>query len=370
MTASDTIMALPGTAPPVDLSDLGVPGVRVAPRDLLARGGVSADGVARFRTDWEPFVTAGFRLHLVTPWPRDLPEIDHESGAWPRAWRRIGRELSESIGDLVTTWQIGNELNIWYFRAPLPDVTAVANYVAAFGEGVRSVTPAAQLGINGFGVDARAMDLFHSVYGPDAGLRLDFIGTDCYWGSWQPGGPEDWQTTVDRVAEAGRGVPVAICEIGYPSAGGVSKPDELLGFVGKLGYSSLDEVQRDPSRLLSAAPEPLAESLAALPPESWADDFEDSASHLLRKWRNSWGSGGQTPEKQADYFRESLAILQRDPRVAEIMLFLFRDLPRCWTCGREDCPLETTWGFTSLDGRRKPVFGTVRELLAAQSVRR
>jgi hypothetical protein len=370
MTASVSIMALPGTATPEELRELGVTGVRVAPRDLLAGGGISAEGVARFRADWEPFVAAGFRLHLVTPWPRDLPEVDHESSDWPRAWRRIGRELAAGIGDLVTTWQIGNELNIWYFRAPLPDVADVAPYVAAFGEGVRSVAPEARLGINAFGVDAGAMDLFASLYGPDAPLRLDFIGTDCYWGSWQPGGPDDWRTTLERVAEAGRGCPVAICEIGFPSAGKVSEPGELLAFVRELGYASLEDVERDPARLLAAAPRPLAESLAALPPESWADDFEDSASHLLRKWRNSWGPGEQTPQKQADYFRDSVSILLRDPRVEEIMLFLYRDLARCWTCGREDCPLETSWGFTTLDGRRKPVFGTVRQLIAGQSVGR
>src|SRR5207302_656277 len=140
--------------------------------------------------------------------------LDPAQGEWEAAWRRIGRELGGSIGDLVASWQIGNELNIWYFRAPLRTIRAAANFVRATGHGLRDELPSSRLGINAFGIDDGAVQLYEALYSSYAELRLDFIGTDCYWGSWQAGGPSDWKATIDLVSKLGGGRPVAVCEIG------------------------------------------------------------------------------------------------------------------------------------------------------------
>jgi len=110
-------------------------------------------------------------------------------------------------------------------------------------------------------------------------------------------------------------------------------------------------------------PEPLAKAFAELPAASWAEDFEDSAHHLLKKWRWGWGEGPHSPEKQARYFEEALGIMLADPRVGEVLLFMYQDIERCWSCGQADCPLETSWGFLDTAGRPKPVFSAVRTLL-------
>jgi hypothetical protein len=360
---SVSIMAMPGTASVAELRDLGVSGVRVTPRDLLVEGRVSPEGVSKFRADWQPLVAAGLGLHLVTPWPRDLPSADPTTRRWERRWRAIGQELGRSMGDLVTSWQLGNELNLWFFRAPLRTSADVVRFVGALGGGVRDECPASRLGINAFGIDEGAVHLLQTIYGPLAPLELDFIGIDCYWGSYQPGGPSDWKSTLDLVWNLGGGRPLAVCEIGFPSAGDVSAPGELLAFLRTLGYTSLDEVERDRSRLLAAAPALLADAFASLPTESWADDFEDSACHLLGKWRRSWSGGPQSPEEQARYFRECLSFMLDDPRICDLMLFMFRDLTQCWACGRLNCPIETSWGFVDSEGRPKPVYAAVRELL-------
>jgi hypothetical protein len=358
-------MVLPGTASIDSLRELGVSGLRVAPRDLVVDDRISEAGVAKFRSDWAPFVEAGFRLHGVTPFPGDVRGSVPRTTAWTSAWRSIGRDLGQSIGDLVTTWQLGNELNLWHFREPLRTTPEIVAFVEALGDGLREADPDSSLGINAFGVGDDALTLYRALYGRSGPLRLDFAGVDAYWGSWQQGGPTDWPATIDAVADTTGGVPVAVCEIGFPSAGGIWADGELDRFLGSLGYASPDEVERDRERLLAAAPPSLATILSTLPTESWAADFEDHACHLLAKWRHLWGDEAATPERQAAYFAAALPPLLDDPRVSEIMLFMYQDPGVCWTCSKETCPLETSWGFVDVEGRHKPVFDTVSRLLSS-----
>jgi hypothetical protein len=359
-----SIMTLAGTATPADLRDLGVSGLRVAPRDLIADDRVSDSGVTKFRADWAAFAEAGFRLHAVTPFPGDVKGLAPTAPEWVEAWRSIGRELGEALGDLVATWQLGNELNLWHFREPLQTTAELAAFVEAVGGGLRDTDRGVALGINAFGVEEDALVLYRTFYGRDAPISLDFAGVDAYWGSWQRGGPGEWPATIDVVSEATHGVPVAVCEIGFPSAGGVWDEGELDRYLASLGYRSADEVERDRGRLLAAAPPSLAAILATLPTESWASDFEDHACHLLQKWHHLWGDQPATPDRQAAYFAEAVPRLLADDRLSEIMLFMYQDPPICWTCMQETCPLETSWGFVDAAGRRKPVFETVSRLLA------
>jgi hypothetical protein len=357
------IMALPGTARIEDLKRLGVTTIRMADRSLVADGRVNPNGIRSFREAWGPYVAAGFRLHAVTPFPLDLEVAGEQDGREAR-WRRVGCELGEALADLVESWQIGNELNIWQFRQPLVTLPESVRFVAALGNGLRETSPSCRLGINAFGVGEGTATLYRALYGPEAPIALDYAGVDAYPGSWEEGGPDEWRRIVDRVWELGRGQPISICEIGFPSRGDLQESGEFVAWLRALGYDGVEAVERDRDRLLAASPEPLAAAFELLPTESWGDDFEDSGSHLLRKWRRTWDGTAQTPEKQARYFEEALGILLRDGRVAEILLFLFRDLDRCWSCGQADCPLETAWGFVDREGRRKPVFDAVRRLIA------
>jgi hypothetical protein len=291
------------------------------------------------------------------------------SAAWVTAWRTAGRELGGSLGDLVTTWQLGNELNLWHFREPLRSTAEIVAFVEAVGGGLREADPTATLGINAFGIGGDAVALYRDLYGPEARLRLDFAGIDCYWGSWQAGGPADWSATIDAVWAATGGVPVAVCEVGFPSAGDIWSDGELDAYLAGLGYAHPEQVEGDRGRLLAAAPPSLAKILSTLPTESWADDFEDHACHLLGKWRHLWGSKPASPARQAAFFAEALPILLSDERVAEVMLFMYQDLQTCWTCSQDTCPLETSWGFHDVKGRPKPVFDAVRDILRTTPAR-
>lgn len=357
------IMALPGAVSPDALRQLGVRSVRVTYRKLLSNGEPDPSGIAEFRRAWAPIVAAGFRLHGVTPFPGDLSGVNPDDPTWFAVWRRAGAGLAEALGDLVDSWQIGNELNIWQFRSPLRTIAAAGRYVTAVAQGFRAVLPDLRLGINAFGVGPSALELYRCVYEPEGGSLLDYIGLDYYPGIWERGQPRDWATAIDRVWLAGRGRPVVVSEIGCPSRGEVASPGELEGYLERLGYASLEEVEADRSRLLATAPPSLAEFFGRLPSDAWEDDFLDTACHLIKKWRWSWDGRAYTPDKQAAYFRDTLPTVFADRRIDEVLLFMYRDAAVCWTCGAEDCPLETAWGLMDREGRLKPAFHVVAGLI-------
>jgi hypothetical protein len=362
--ARASIMVLRGTATPDDLLDLGVGGIRTVQHDLVADGRVDPAVADGFRDHWAPFVDAGFRLQLVAPFPDKAGPIGPTTVLFDETWRCIGRELGDRLGDLVDAWQLGNELNLWHFRAPLVTDADVVRYVRALAEGLRGSTNAGgRLGINVFGVDQKAARLLDAVYGSSLGEQLDFVGIDAYPGSWQPGGPADWRATIDHVSDAGGGRPIVVCELGFPSEGEVSRPGELASYLRRIGYDSIAAVRQDRAALVAAAPPRLAPVIAALPDDAWADDFEDTAAHLLKRWRHAWGAGPHSPAKQAAYFEACLPILLEDERITEVVLFLWRASDRCWTCGMPDCPLETRWGIVDAAGVPKPSFNAVRRLL-------
>jgi hypothetical protein len=360
-------MALPGTANAADLRELGASSVRVMFRGLLPDGQPDPAAIEAFRTEWMPFVNAGLRLHGLTPFPADLPGADPSAPGWSRTWRRAGAAISEALGDIVDSWQIGNELNIFQFRAPLRTIPEAARWVADIAGGLRETRPGVRLGINTFGVGDTAAELYGIVCDPAASTQLAYAGVDAYPGCWMEGGPQTWRSIIDRTWEIGRGRPIAVCEVGFPSRGELEAPGDLLAYLRGIGYNSIDEVEADRERLIAAAPGPLAAAFAALPTSSWGEDFEDSAGHLLKKWRLSWGGGSHSEEKQARYFSETLEILLSDERIEELVLFLFQDLVTCWSCGQADCPIETSWGFVDLAGRRKPVFRVIQDLVGRKN---
>jgi hypothetical protein len=345
------------------LRDLGVSHLRVSARQTIKGSHLDPDGVRHFRDLWTPFVEQGFQLHVYSPFPADMSDVDHVGPDWEPAWRAFGRKVGAAIGDLVDAWQLGNELNIWQFRRPMLTIAESARWVFAFAGGLREARAGSRLGTNAFGVEGGAEELFDLLYAPKAPVGLDYIAVDSYPGCWVPGGPESWRSTLDRAWELGRERPITIGEVGFPSKGEVAAAGELDAFLAGLGYASPEEVERDRGRILAASPEPLARGFAELPAASWAEDFEDSAHHLLKKWRWGWGDGPHSPEKQARYFEEALRIMLPDPRVGEVLLFMYRDIERCWSCDQADCPLETSWGFLDKEGHRKPVFSAVQTLL-------
>ena len=65
--------------------------------------------------------------------------------------------------------------------------------------GIREGNPNARVGVNmATGHVASADCMYRALY-PSNTVKWDFVGVDAYYGTWEPGGPEKWRETIDRI---------------------------------------------------------------------------------------------------------------------------------------------------------------------------
>jgi len=260
---------------------------------------------------------AGLKAMGITPYPRDwqVPAGEPGSSEFLDLYRRACEFLARNLRGTVDGWQICNELNLPDFRRPLTEEQAIA-YAKAGGAGVRVGNPGALVGVNMAGFGASAMRMYEALY-PNEAVDFDYIGTDGYFGSWEPGGPESWPEKLDRL-HAIAGVPIIIQEFGYSSAGGLLTEEERAS----------------------------------------GADF-----HKAKKWGYAWG-GGHTPGVQAEYVRQILPVFARHAQVKGAFFYCWSDHERCWQCGEPDCPCETAWGLVTVDEKPKPAYFAFKETVA------
>jgi hypothetical protein len=266
----------------------------------------SGPGVKR----WEPDGRGG--LHMV--WHRRLPEWFGELGS-RRCLDTYGKMcafLAEDLGGLVEVWQIANELHWHQFAGPLSPPEA-CEFILAGARGLKSGDPDLIVGHNG-GTSPNSYFLWGRLFADHEG-PLDYCGVDKYFGSWHPGGPEDWVPTIEELHEL-TGAPVLVNEWGYASAGGLKTAEDH-----EKGRITCD----------------------------------------CHRWPHEW-DGGHTPEVQGKFVERSFEAFAR---VRDKMLgqFYFRwsDQETCWQCGEPDCPAETAWGMVDLAGKPKPAYDAYRE---------
>jgi len=120
----------------------------------------------------------------------------------------------------------------------------------------------------------------------DAGGLMDYCGVDGYYGTWAPGGPEDWDGRIEELYELTQ-VKVLVNEWGYSSAGPLMTEEEAA-----------------------------------------------SGRHIcqFKKWRYAWGEG-HTPEGQAAFVRAAFEVFRKHrDRLAGVFFYRWEDQERCWQC--------------------------------------
>jgi hypothetical protein len=251
---------------------------------------------------------------LTLKWTPRLPEWCGPIGS-PRYFQTCQAAcewLADDLRGIVPLWQIANELDIEMFAGPLNPRQA-CQYITAAARGLKAADPALLVGHNPAGAPA-AYFLCGRLFGRDDCL-LDYCGIDGYYGTWAPGGPDNWARRIAELHDL-TGAKVLVNEWGFASAGEV-----------------------------------MTEAEAA----------RGGPNCQLRKWRHTWGPG-HTPEGQAAFVREAFDAFgsQRDVLLG-VFFYRWEDQQACWQCGSPDCPIETAWGLVDLQGRPKPSFDAFRE---------
>lgn len=299
--------------------------------EAFCLGRPQGPGFARAKARVEDLRAEGFQLMGLTPQPREMHVRAGEPGSeeYYENYRRICAFFAKEFRGLITWWQIANELDIWIFRDTLSMDQSV-EFLKAGIRGMKAVAPENKVGINitlypslpgevdGNTEEHEGLVLARGVYG-DADLPVDYAGFDSYPGTWRRGGPESWHEYLDGFYQL-TGKPIIIQEFGYASAGEMMSAEEIRA--------------------------------GAYPCQ-------------VKKWKFSWG-GGHSPERQADFLRESLRIFAEKPFVIGATYYSWRDARTCWQCRQPDCPAETAWGLLDRDGRCKPSYGVLKEAAMAR----
>jgi hypothetical protein len=250
------------------------------------------------KTAWRPHIPA---------WAGSIDSVSYYE-TYEKACEELGRQTK----GIVDMWQVSNEMDIDVFRGPL-SIEQAERFLTAGARGLKQGNPETKADINPAGLDT-GEPLFRALYSkPDT--PFDYAGIDGYFGSWEPGGPQDWIPVIEKIHDI-TGKPVLINEWGYSSIEGSGKPLKQ-----KVGNPVCDK----------------------------------------QKWNNVWGKG-HTPEEQAAYVQIALKIFATYPNVVGCFFYDWGDDAVCYHCGQKGCPSECGWGMVDSQGKPKPVYYTFKSM--------
>src|SRR5208283_1338824 len=133
------------------------------------------------KTAWRPHIPA---------WAGSI-DSDNYYDTYEKGCEELGRQTK----GLVEMWQVSNEMDIDVFRGPL-SVEQAERFMIAGARGLKKGNPEAKADINPAGLEGGER-IFRDIYSkPDN--PFDYAGIDGYFGSWSPGGPQDWIPVIEK----------------------------------------------------------------------------------------------------------------------------------------------------------------------------
>ncbi len=350
---------------PQQMLDIGLKWARPAhtPYPYAPDGSLSEDYVA-YRAELRRLHEAGMEVLSISPQPNQFIQ----AGIMPtgedalRRVREVCRFVAHDLADCVSAWQIGNELCFVYFRSPLSDDEA-CDFIIQSMLGMREGNPDALLGHNSLDDLMTWLPWCRRIEEATGGS--DYIGFDLYAGTWSPGGVDTYIERINEIYDALH-LPVILAEFGFASRGEVS-PDlraDMLAWLRERGFDGFEDMERRLDEMIPFLPERMQETMRrAGNRKDQLGYFYQSQSHILHKW---W-KASELPHDEAtqrDFFDQLLAKLIAHPHTVGAIAYCWQDYPECYACGSPDCPCETAWGLTRVDGSEKPVTDVFRKYAA------
>jgi len=310
-----------------------------------------------FKASCRAYAQQGLSSIVVTPYPKAFIHhgIDVTTAYGLAEVSRICAWVAADFSAFKICWQATNEMHIPHFRAPLTAVQA-KDFVIASITGLRRGNSSAAIGHNSvhYGWEA----LCHEIQRQAPG---DYIGLDCYDGTWSEGGVDTYLEKIDLVYETLR-MPVILMEFGFASQGGNRgiSPQEANAYFESNGLASLEHALRSPALLKNVVPAKLGALFDAVAPVDLQECVLSCIQHLLKRWPYP-GDIPHTETGQADFYARLLPKLLNHHAVGGAVIYCWQDSETCFLCGEADCPCETAWGLTRKDGRLKPAAAAVKQ---------
>ncbi|MCL2878600.1 MAG: glycosyl hydrolase 53 family protein [Treponema sp.] len=304
---------------------------------------------------------SGFKIMMLSPNPGRYAKmgIDTSTKEGLQQVENQTAKIAADLAGLVDGWQIANEMNVYFFRAPLNFDQSI-DFIAAGLRGVRSVDKDILLGFN--------MSEFSesSEYMTQKLLKqknlFNYLGYDGYYGTWVKGAPRDYIDTFDRIYEI-TGLPIILQEFGFASTGGIIEPGDYDRYVQTLGFKNFEDAKARCNEFLELIPKRMAEMIKTSPVTDWPDNIWLLESHLVKKWSGGSIHLPHTPAGQAQFYEELLPMLAQHKHLLGAFIFSWQDENECFFCHDKDCPCETAWGLNDNQGNPKPAYRVVRKYL-------
>ncbi len=336
-------------------------GVRWVRRDIpypYDGDGSATPAFRAYRDACAYYAEKGIYTVGITPYPRDFiahgADVRTEQGL--KQAEEICARLAGELSGMVRCWQITNEMHVLQFRAPLTEEESV-RFIVACTNGVRRGDPAGAVGHNS--CCEHWLPLCAGIEADTGGS--DYIGLDCYAGTWGEGGVDSYAGEIDRVYGMTK-LPVILMEFGFASFGESieNHEAEILAYLNARGFADMRDMLARTDEFIETMPEPMKIVGRRCAPADKADYARGGFTHLLKKW---WYKGDlpHTEEGQAEFYRTLLPKLTAHPHLAGAVIYCWQDSKTCFTCGEDDCPCETAWGITRADGTHKPAYEAIGE---------
>ena len=309
----------------------------------------------------------GIKIMAVTPYPREFIAhgIDPRLPANEKRVQEIAVFLTQDLQGLVGALQITNEMGIPRFTLPLTTKEAV-RFMGMQLEAIHPVRGDVLIGYNSAGpqVDVHLMMRPYHQY-------CDYVGIDVYVGCFTTFGNYLWMYDVALAyLWSFTGKPIILCEFGYMSGGAPKTPEEKKAILMRYGVSSEEEARKNIDDFISRLPQKMQDRVRR---EASGDQgnflfISDFKDHLYTELpaETVIATYPHTPEGQGAFYRAVLPRLMRTPYLLGVFIYNYGDSAQCYVCGQHDCPIETRWGLTTIDGQEKPAYKAVRQVFKEQ----
>ena len=321
------------------------------------------EAYTHFKEKITEYAENGIKIMAVTPYPRDFIEY----GADPRLPENEARVkdiavfLVRDLQGLAGALQISNELGVPRFALPLTTEEAV-DFMGMQLEAIYPVRDDIIIGYNNSGPQTDINKKMEPYY-----QYCDYIGIDVYIGCFTSFG--NYLIMFDAMLDylwSFTGKPVILCEFGYISGGAPKTEEEKQAVLKRYGVSTETEARENIKNFVNRLPEKMRNQVYNNASGDWGNflfisDFKDHFYAELPA-KTVIPAYSHTPEGQADFYRDLLLRLMKKPYLIGAFIYCYSDSPNCYVCGQSDCPIETRWGLTNMDGQEKPSYYAVREV--------
>ncbi len=315
-----------------------------------------------FKERCDGYKREGIKVMAVSPYPGCFSEIGIDIRTQEQKVRDTAVFLINDLREYIDAVQITNEMGIPRFTEPF-NLDEASRFIAIQLEAINDVKGDILVGYNSAGPQA---DL-HSKLKPYM-KYCDYVGIDIYSGCFYnlPGFMWFFDAMLLYLWAMTK-KPIMLQEFGYLGLGAPKSKEEKRAILQRYGANSEKEARKNISQFVSKMPDKMREYVTRLAPDaSGQGDFifkGDFANHLYCELPRFTKIPGypHTPEGQAKFFEYILPHLHSMKFLGGAIIYCYSESNVCYVCNQKECPTETKWGITDLEGKEKPAYYAVKK---------